>query len=78
MSEELKRCPFCGGKAKLFENEWGEEDHEEHVIQCEKCPVDISSELISAWDETEDGIKEKKIKSRQELKKLIKTWNKRA
>lgn len=77
MSEELKPCPFCGGKAELYQNEYDDTDYEKHTIQCKKCPVEIFSDIISTWDGTEDGIKQTKIKSRKELKKLIKTWNKR-
>lgn len=77
MSEELKPCPFCGGKAELYQNEWADTGYEEHIIQCKKCPVEIFSDIISTQDGTEAGIKKTKIESRRELKKLITTWNKR-
>lgn len=31
MSEELKTCPFCGGKAKMYEDITGQ-----YVVQCKK------------------------------------------
>jgi len=37
MSEEFKPCPFCGGKAVwCYGLDW-EEEHDCHMIVCEKC-----------------------------------------
>ena len=37
--EELKRCPFCGGEAKLISNRIEYEDV--HAVRCQKCGASI-------------------------------------
>jgi len=56
MSEELKPCPFCGGKAIIVS--YGSDDNGSHQIDCdnEKCcsPSSnthrIKTDAISAWN----------------------------
>ena len=45
MSEELKPCPFCGGKAVL--GDLGFEDREYYVV-CKKCGAET---IISRYPE---------------------------
>ena len=53
--EELKRCPFCGGEAKMFfVGRIG------HLVQCEKCKnmtpwKDTEGEAIAAWNRRVDN-----------------------
>ena len=49
MTDELKRCPFCGGKAE-FEN-----DNGEWFVFCEKCgsmtvPFETKPEAKETWN----------------------------
>lgn len=49
MTEELKPCPFCGGKAE-FEN-----DNGEWFVFCEKCgsmtvPFETKPEAKETWN----------------------------
>ena len=47
---ELKRCPFCGGKAELF----GTETNGIFYVKCLECDVDSNfdtpEEAIAAWN----------------------------
>ena len=50
MTEELKPCPFCGGKAELF----GTEETGVFYVECLDCNVndnfDTAEEAIAAWN----------------------------
>ena len=55
MLSKLKPCPFCGGKAKLYQDITGQ-----YVIQCNVCAATMPScypnnirwkaEAIKAWN----------------------------
>lgn len=40
MSEELKPCPFCGGKPQLYKNDPYMDDRRHNRVHCKKCGVD--------------------------------------
>lgn len=55
MSEELRPCPFCGGKAQLrLEKDF--KMHQAYKICCLSCPARMEAlfhsqwEAISAWN----------------------------
>lgn len=59
MSDNLKACPFCGGKAKLssFRDELG---YQFSGVRCQKCycgTQDFKSEkkAIEAWNRRKDN-----------------------
>lgn len=52
MCKELKRCPFCGGKARLTYNTYGS-----HYVQCDSVSCGIvtwihttEEEAVEAWN----------------------------
>ena len=72
MSEELKPCPFCGGKAHFGEN------HDYHTICCNDCWYNIGASenkntVIKHWNTRpiEDGLTE-------EIDRLRKTYANKA
>ena len=71
MSEELKPCPFCGGKAKVKATK---KDYVEFTIWCE-CECGAQTEEFcpdtNKEDDTMANIEESK-------KRAIKAWNRRA
>jgi Lar family restriction alleviation protein len=70
MGDELKPCPFCGGKAKVGSRpeDWGRYDAK-YRIECEKC------EASSGWYNTRysENLEENFYK-----KRAIEAWNKRS
>ena len=60
---ELKRCPFCGGKAELCGKLQGESYKEEapFAVNCTECyggtaiDWDTKTEAIKAWNTRWDG-----------------------
>jgi len=47
---KIKRCPFCGGKARHFVNYF-----DQHVVYCVKCEAETGHEAkkkqaIKAWN----------------------------
>lgn len=61
---QLKACPFCGGKASLFEREFTdhEADYGNAYVWCETCLAENpycqnAAEAIAAWNtRTPDGV----------------------
>ena len=54
MDEELKPCPFCGGKiiAGISQDEDVEDDEKILMIECDKCEY-----AIEFFDGVENGVK---------------------
>lgn len=53
---ELKPCPFCGGKADIYEPDV---DIETHLVYCTKCQAETQlfakrEEAIEAWNRRAD------------------------
>lgn len=51
MNDKLKPCPFCGGKAKLFEDK----DYQIYSVTCTECDAGtnaygIEQDAIDAWN----------------------------
>lgn len=45
---ELKRCPFCGGKAEMLISEY-EDSRKEYLVACAECDG-----MVERWRETEE------------------------
>lgn len=65
--EELKPCPFCGGKAEYYceEHDWSDwgyistAKYYDAYVECEKCGArtelfDTKQEAIDAWNKRID------------------------
>ena len=64
MTEELKPCPFCGGKAELHLIQMYEGDEPYAVnIRCPECGV--------------NGAEEWKVDGKDFKQRAVKKWNKR-
>ena len=67
MSEELKKCPFCGKNAELCKDDFGK-----FLIQCKSCNVYIGVEVESGiplkhgWKATFETIDD-----------IVSVWNRR-
>ena len=53
MTEELKKCPFCGGKASVCEAEF--EGQTVFMVTCDDCGIstagsDNETKVINAWN----------------------------
>ena len=60
MSEELKNCPFCGGKVKVDLNTWTSRPLYTVCCGTDDCHgndagYDTKSEAIAAWNRRADG-----------------------
>ena len=62
MSEELKPCPFCGGEAFLYEQNFADK----YVIVCEDCCVKRTSEIkeyvIKKWNTRQSDAELERLK----------------
>ena len=63
MSEQLKRCPFCGGKAKMERVKQVWDNIHEYCVKCYKCNANI----YYSSDSADNG-----------KTKVIEAWNRRA
>lgn len=82
MSEELKPCPFCGGKAEAYTEDGGWDCRGENVyhsgIVCTKCGVSVELEhhgddLMREDDDRQDGMH---CHALEEM--AVERWNRRA
>lgn len=53
--EEIKRCPFCNGKAKTDSIYWGNEEDDYSVVVCTECGAmgpkcQTEEEAIEMWN----------------------------
>ena len=51
MTEKLKPCPFCGGEAEVYENEY--ENITLFMVACKNCGISTAG-----YDYEEDAIKD--------------------
>lgn len=50
--DELKPCPFCGGKAQILDNAWHVIFNTRVRIKCRRCGVRTMEYVGSDWDDT--------------------------
>lgn len=78
MSEELKPCPFCGGKAIFYASTTKKDDGNigfEFTIRCGNCGVKLPNDYTVNFYLDTDG----EIKTlTDDREKAIKVWNRRA
>lgn len=41
---EFKECPFCGGEAQLFKDEW-----DKYGAYCKECEATVGVHLSNGW-----------------------------
>ena len=64
MSEKLKPCPFCGGKAKLLKIPVPDKNMCIYTVQCTQCtktiahPFATKKEAIKIWNSIDNGKRE--------------------
>lgn len=66
MTEELKSCPFCGGKAKFKSHEIGQHGH--CYVACEDCAAYATAISWRMYDGA----------SEEDKQLAIEAWNRRA
>ena len=58
MTEELKPCPFCGGKAQLVDEDTG--DMKTYYVLCDRCvqtyPFSQKERAIEYWNRRQEMI----------------------
>jgi len=75
--EELKPCPFCGGKAELFNYLSNHLSKERFWIACIACTADVPSteskeDILKRWNTRpiEDALKAENETLKQKIKEL--------
>lgn len=43
--ENLRRCPFCGGKAELEVSRHGSKEYDYAVVSCKKCKASVRYDI---------------------------------
>ena len=78
-TEELKPCPFCGGKARLYTTE-SRQSYRRAVVKCQQCRCEIRAEGGGFHDFGEGKTEmEKRALSNEAAKaNAIAAWNRRA
>ena len=69
MTEELKRCPFCGGEALVVLKEAHDKEHNimDLIVECQGC-------LVVVWG---DFIEDPECEIIGKINQAIETWNMR-
>ena len=69
MSEELKRCPFCGGEVDFWTRTEAE-DYQVLIIDCKDCPANME-EWVYKYDKNfAENFEKKKVE-------MFEAWNRR-
>ena len=72
MEDELKPCPFCGGKAFFYKRHDGQMYKYWNTVECVDCEASIAEDGIHFYTDP-------KIEGEQEEieKELLEKWNRR-
>ena len=71
-NQQLKPCPFCGGKARLFDNFYGSGNYgsgSNIAIECRDCKLQMNGKDTS-WMDLEDCM--------AQIRDIVTKWNRRA
>lgn len=77
MENELRKCPFCGGKAIFKTSSNSSSNHEvgfEFKIECKECGVSLPKLYRMKFCLTEDGVINPFYDDREQA---VEDWNKR-
>lgn len=66
LEEKLKRCPFCGGKARYSEDEYGHD-----VAECQNCGANVLAHSIEEAIEKWNARFDEECKSFDEITKTL-------
>ena len=81
MPNELKPCPFCGGKAKFTVKQCIESTlfaGFEFVIQCSKCKVEYPKLFRVSLTMSDAGEIKELVGTEGAIKYAVEEWNRRA
>lgn len=73
MAEQIKQCPFCGGKAKVQKSRFDRsaEGYSQQEVICTQCGVHVLGEAFNFY-----AVKYNKDEP-QDVKSAIEKWNRR-
>lgn len=77
MKIKLNRCPFCGGKAKLYKDEcWLDSSYQVVCSSCESAQNFVRAGVFQTYDKTvKKFVPNKIVTDKMAIKEAIDRWN---